>query len=127
ATSPIRRFVDILAQRQFAAVLGRRAPMERDRLRRLVRAAEKGYQASRRWMADAGRYWLLRYLESHPSTPLTAVVTDAASANGRLRVRVEPLGLIATLDVEQTPSGPTFPLRLVDVDADHNRFVVAPA
>jgi exoribonuclease-2 len=91
ATSPIRRFGDVLAQRQLAASLGFGDAMDVTSLGPLVETAEQSAGLLRRWMSDADRYWKLRWLEAQPSVDLTAHV-ERVVGDG-VRIRLEPVEL----------------------------------
>lgn len=91
ATSPIRRFGDVLAQRQLAASLGFGDAMSAAALAPLVDTAEQSAALLRRWMADADRYWKLRWLEAQPGAELIAHV-ERQVGDG-VRIRLEPVEL----------------------------------
>jgi exoribonuclease-2 len=77
ATSPIRRFTDIINQAQFEALLeGRKLPYSRADLETLIPSIEKRLLRLREIAHQSERYWLLRYLEKkHLSQPLDAILT----------------------------------------------------
>ncbi len=91
ATSPIRRFGDVLTQRQLAASLGFGEAMDVASLAPLVETAEQSAGLLRRWMSDADRYWKLRWLEAQPTVDLTAHV-ERVVGDG-VRIRLEPVEL----------------------------------
>lgn len=76
ATSPIRRFTDIVNQAQFSALLAGREPAcTRDQLEDLILSIEKRLQLLRAVTHRSERYWLLRWLEQkHLGEPLDTVL-----------------------------------------------------
>lgn len=117
-TSPIRRFVDVLAQRQLAALFGEPA-LDREQLAEWVERSERAQADMRRWMAAADRYWKLRWLEAHPDQPLQAEVER--SHTDAVRVRLVPLEIRATLSPPPRARG-SGPVRLRSVDAETGRL-----
>ena len=75
ATSPIRRFTDIVNQAQFSALLaGNGQCFSRQDLEELIFSIEKRLQLLRAVAHRSERYWLLRWLEQkHLGEPLDAV------------------------------------------------------
>jgi len=66
-TSPIRRFADLVVQRQVrAALLGEPYPYEREELLDVLVAAETVEREMRALEQQAQRYWLLEYLRHLP-------------------------------------------------------------
>lgn len=122
ATSPIRRFVDVLAQRQLAACLGAGDAMEAGQLGPLVEQAELAAGELRRWMSDADRYWKLRWLEANPGVPLNAHV-ERVFGEG-VRIRLEPVELRLWAPPPPRGSG-RGRVELVSIDAETGRIEVA--
>jgi exoribonuclease II len=77
-SSPIRRYADLVTQRQFTAMLaGMPVPHSREELLQILATAESGEQDIRGIEDRSTHYWLLEYLSRHAKdTPLTAVVLD---------------------------------------------------
>lgn len=122
ATSPIRRFGDVLAQRQLAACLGAGEAMEAGQLGPLVEQAEFAAGELRRWMNDADRYWKLRWLEANPGVSLDAHV-ERVFGEG-VRIRLEPVEL--RLWAPSPPrGGERGRVELVSIDAETGRLEVA--
>ena len=73
-TSPIRKAVDLLVQRQLAAMLGEGEPQGEDELLSALSRIEEAQR--RNWLLEQRRvrYWLLRYLERHVGERLEALV-----------------------------------------------------
>ncbi len=82
-SSPIRRYADLVLQRQLlAALAGHAAPYNVDELLKVLAGAEGAEDSGRELERRAKRYWTLRYLqENEMNRPLAAWVTrDGASA-----------------------------------------------
>ncbi len=77
ATSPIRRYSDLVVQRQLSRlVLGGENPYSEEDLRqlitRLAAVQTKIFQIQRKWT----RYWILKYMEQEGIQTLDALVLD---------------------------------------------------
>ena len=84
ATSPIRRFADLVIQRQFAAHLeGRPPPYDRDELLRVLAAAQEVERESRQIEDRATRFAVLGYLDlERREHEFDAIVVDRQRASG---------------------------------------------
>jgi len=84
ASSPIRRYMDLVLQRQLIAALSEQAAAayQPDELLTVLAAAESAEAEGKELERRAKRYWILRYLERHAlGRPLEAIVLrDGASA-----------------------------------------------
>lgn len=90
-TSPIRRYADLVMQRQLAAVAaGREAPYREEDLRRIMIFTEENVETAAKLERNRNDYWVLKYLEEKLGGTVPAVVLDESA--GGLR-----LGLIETL------------------------------
>jgi exoribonuclease-2 len=78
-SSPIRRYADLVTQRQFTALLsGAEIPHGREELLQVLAGAEAAEQEIRGIEDRSTNYWLLEYLARHKkNVPLAAVVLDA--------------------------------------------------
>jgi exoribonuclease-2 len=77
-SSPIRRYADLVLQRQMLGALSGQAPAiyTVDELLTVLAGAENAEASGRELERRAKRYWILRYLERHAmDTPLLAYVT----------------------------------------------------
>jgi exoribonuclease-2 len=76
ATSPIRRYFDLVAQRQIRAVLGLEQPYTSEEMDRIIQLLElpMGNVARTQW--GRNRYWLLKYLEQHIGRKDEAIVLN---------------------------------------------------
>lgn len=77
ATSPLRRYGDLLVQRQLAAVTqGRTPPYDGDRLRWLVDATDVALDSIRSIERWSVRYWILVHLRGSQGQVVPATVRD---------------------------------------------------
>jgi exoribonuclease-2 len=78
SSSPIRRYADLVTQRQFTAMLsGGTMPYARDELLRILATAETAEQEIRAIEDRSTNYWLLKYLARYKKEEaLPAVVLD---------------------------------------------------
>ncbi len=78
ASSPIRRYADLVTQRQFTALLrGSVIPYSRDEVLRVLTSAEAAEQEIRVLEERSTNYWLLEYLARYKrNEPLSAVTLD---------------------------------------------------
>ncbi len=97
-TSPIRRFADLVVQRQIrAALLGEPYPYEREELLSVLVTAETVEREMRALEQQAQRYWLLEYLRHLPEeTEWEAIVIKRV--RGGYEVELVELLLRALLD-----------------------------
>ncbi|XP_060085037.1 exoribonuclease 2-like [Ylistrum balloti] len=124
ATSPIRRFIDIIAQHQLTA-LTTGNPMSQQQIEHWITVSEPAFTLRRRWMELALKYWKLRYLEAYPDLELIAEPAPlSGGSQDYLRVRISPLDLLAYLPADTVDWQQPFPVRLEDVDADKGVFIV---
>jgi len=64
ATSPIRRYVDMIAHYQIKAVLrGEKPPLARETISKHISDLEKAQSEISKFVSHSQRYWILRYLE----------------------------------------------------------------
>ncbi|MFH1057527.1 MAG: RNB domain-containing ribonuclease [Pseudomonadota bacterium] len=77
ATSPIRRYLDLVVQRQLGAALaGQPCPYALDELKRVAMEVEPAVRRGMKLRQARQRYWLLRWLEAKGSEPLEALVME---------------------------------------------------
>jgi exoribonuclease-2 len=95
-TSPLRRYGDLLAQRQLLAhVRGQPLPYSATALSEAVTTAEAGAQERRHWQRRGDRYFKLVWLAAHASgRPLLLQVVRALAGQGQL------LGFLPDLALE---------------------------
>ncbi len=76
ATSPIRRYYDLLTQRQIRGILGYERPYSDEELEKILQLVEIPMGNAGRVQFQRRRYWLLKYLESMKGSVCEAVVLD---------------------------------------------------
>jgi exoribonuclease-2 len=74
ATSPIRKYFDLLTQRQIRALLGLEAASSAEEIDRLIQLLEEPMANVGRIQFRRNRYWLLKYLEGLVGQRLEGVV-----------------------------------------------------
>ena len=74
ATSPIRKYFDLITQRQIRAALGLEAPYSTDEINALMQQLEHPMTAVSRVQHNRHRYWLLRFLEGRIGDKTEAIV-----------------------------------------------------
>jgi exoribonuclease-2 len=74
ATSPIRKYFDLVTQRQIRAVLGLDRAYGKEDILNTIHAVEKPIGTVSRIQYSRNRYWLLKYLEQKTGEKTEAVV-----------------------------------------------------
>jgi exoribonuclease-2 len=74
ATSPIRKYFDLITQRQIRAVLGLERPYSADEIDQLTQMLQIPMGNVARCQFGRHRYWLLKYLEQHIGRKEEAIV-----------------------------------------------------
>jgi len=125
ATSPLRRYVDLVNQWQIiactrhgatAALVAPFKPKDAE-LFSIISSFETTYAAYRDHQAGMERFWTLQYLQQNDITELDAAVIRDGQ-NGPVLVRADTLPLVLTLvGGEQLPRGARVRVRLSDFDA----------
>ena len=96
-TSPLRRFADLVMQRQLMAhLVGEELPYDREELLKVLETAERTARESRSIEGEAKRRWLMQYLkQSWGNKPLEVLITN--EVRGGYKVEVQPWGIEAYL------------------------------
>lgn len=105
STSPLRRYADLLNQRQLGSLLGGRLPSFQDTSELLVRAKKTEFQndAANRHQRRMERYWILKHLESRGEE---AHPVRVVRRQGRAFVHFKDLPLRVDLDPDRAvPKG----------------------
>jgi len=76
ATSPIRRYYDLLTQRQIRGILGYDRPYSRDELDQILQTIEIPVSNTGKIQSLRRKYWLFRYLERMKGSKEEAIVLD---------------------------------------------------
>ncbi len=74
ATSPIRKYFDLVTQRQIRAVLGLDKPYSKEEIDHLISTLGKRMSAVSRIQYNRNRYWLLKYLQQKVGEQTEAIV-----------------------------------------------------
>jgi exoribonuclease-2 len=74
ATSPIRKYFDLVTQRQIRAVLGMERPYTSDEIDKVIQQLALPMGNVSRTQFGRQRYWLLKYLEQHIGRKEEAIV-----------------------------------------------------
>jgi hypothetical protein len=106
ATSPIRRYFDLLLHHQVKASLANKKPMMESELAMLLPPTYRHEQYLKHLQKASTRYWTLRHiqavLQGDPTDPrlLTRlIILDGAHSGARQKVWVESLALILYANV----------------------------
>ncbi|OQW94707.1 MAG: hypothetical protein BWK79_04970 [Beggiatoa sp. IS2] len=96
-TSPLRRFADLVMQRQLVAhLVNEPLPYDQDELFKVLATAERTARDSRIFEGDAKKRWFIRYLQqTWQNNPLEVLVID--EAKGGYKVEMQPWGVDAFL------------------------------
>lgn len=125
STSPLRRYVDLVNQRQLIACVrgGATAALTAPfrpkdaQLFAVISAFEATYAAYNAWQSSMERFWTLRYLEQNAITELDAAVVREAMPGGPMTVRALNLPLVLPIVTAQHfPRGAKLRVRLSDID-----------
>lgn len=76
ATSPIRRYHDLLTQRQIKSVFGYHSPYSRDALDEILQHISIAVLNAGRVQASRKRFWIIKYLESVKGSEFESLVID---------------------------------------------------
>jgi len=76
ATSPIRRYYDLLTQRQIRSILGYETAYTTDELKTILQTVEIPVANTSKAQYLRRRYWLFKYLESMKGSTCEAIVLD---------------------------------------------------
>lgn len=124
ATSPLRRYVDLVNQWQIiacarhgktAALAAPFKPKDAE-LFGIISSFDGAYSAYNGYQAGMERFWTLKYLQQHAITELTAAVIKEGMGGGLL-VRADDLPLVfPVLGVTGLPRGAHVRVRLGEID-----------
>ncbi len=77
ATSPIRRYYDLLTQRQIRGIFGYEKPYSGEELEKILQIIDVPMGNTGRIQFQRRRYWLLKYLEAMKGSSCEAIVLDS--------------------------------------------------
>lgn len=124
ATSPLRRYVDLVNQWQIiacarhgktAALAAPFKPKDAE-LFSIISSFDAAYSAYNGYQAGMERFWTLKYLQQHQITELDATVFKEGP-NGSFLVRADTLPLVLpVLGAQQLPRGARVRVKLGEID-----------
>ena len=76
ATSPIRRYHDLLTQRQIKAILGYNTEYTNAKLEEILQYVSLPYANALTMQSQRRKYWLIKYLESFINKSFEAIILD---------------------------------------------------
>ena len=111
-TSPLRRYQDLVGQRQlFAAIAGTPTPYDREAMTEIGAETDRAERGARRLERDANDYWMLRWLEQQ-TEPLDALVV-AVEPKAIVRLEATAMELPLSAAARNTPGD------RIQVEVDH--------
>ena len=125
ATSPLRRYVDLVNQWQIIACArhGKTAALAAPfkpkdaQLFAIISSFDATYGAYNSYQAGMERFWTLKYLQQHQLTELDATVIKDGSHGGECLVRADTLPLVmSVLGAQGMPRGARVRVRLGEID-----------
>ena len=125
-TSPLRRFIDLVSQRQLVAIVGNKAlPYSLDDLTKLCPYVEERLRLINRLEQRRERYWIFHHLSQHRGQVFDALVLNIWDQ----RARIEILDYALQVDTRlsgQISAGELISVRLTRIDpwADDIQFVM---
>jgi len=81
ATSPIRKYFDLVSQRQIRAILGLEKPYQSDEIKKIIQVLHETMIQASRIQFSRNRYWILKYLEKRIGQKEEAIVLDKRWSN----------------------------------------------
>jgi exoribonuclease II len=127
ATSPIRRYSDLVVHYQLKAHLrGEALPFDAEQLRILLAPIESACYEATQLERQTVRYWLLEYIAREPDTLQPALVLDWAGGDShRGVVLLEQIGIRLPVRFDRAVSrGEMVDLRVVQVDPRQDLLVL---
>ncbi len=96
-TSPLRRFADLVMQRQLVAhLVDEELPYDKDELLKVLETADRTARAARQIEGEAKKRWFMQYLkQSYSNVPLEALVVN--EVKGGYKTELQPWGVEAYL------------------------------
>ncbi len=118
ASSPIRRYADLVTQRQVLACLQNGRPLySRETLLRMMTAIEDSTALRKELEERRRRYWILRYLAEQPPTTVYPATVVEKKAGGLYVIELDDYLLEGVLSYPGTLDPDTkVPVRLLGID-----------
>ncbi|MBN2055828.1 RNB domain-containing ribonuclease, partial [bacterium] len=127
ATSPIRRYADLLIQRQLhAAILPASTPLEAADLAQLMARIEPLISQANMLESTRHRYWLLRHLETRLGETFPGIVLERFSY--KVRIAIPDLMLEQEIPLSasrELRAGQAVNVRVERVSAAHNHLFIS--
>ena len=76
ATSPIRKYYDLVTQRQIKACLGMESPYSEEEIRDIITKLNEPLRAASQVQNRRHRYWILKFLEKRIGERMEAIILD---------------------------------------------------
>lgn len=128
-TSPLRRFADLVMQRQLVAhLVGDELPYDQDELFKVLATAERTAKEARKVEGDAKRRWFMQYLQQQWGEQPIQVLVIEALQNG-YKVEMQPWGVDAFLGTAKHLNAGQVLTAVIDkirVKAGYARLKLAP-
>lgn len=87
ATSPIRKYFDLVTQRQIRAIFGLEKPYTAEEIKRTIQLLEEPMGCVSRIQYTRNRYWLLKYLENKIGQKEEAIVLYKRKNNYQILIK----------------------------------------
>lgn len=129
ATSPIRRYHDLLTQRQLKALLGFGKPYSRTELEEIIQTVSLPIAQNSRVQAARKRYWLLKYLEGMKGSDFDALIVDHYRDNYNILIKEFMLETKLTIPFSRylLKSGDLIRISIQYANARKNQIYIMPA
>ncbi|WP_022667464.1 ribonuclease catalytic domain-containing protein [Desulfospira joergensenii] len=127
ATSPIRRYHDLLTQRQIKAILGFGQPYSKQELDEILQTISIPMVNAGRIQGSRKRYWLIKYLESVKGQDFEALVLERHRDYYNILIKEFMLEARMPASGYQLKSGDLIQVAIQHADARRNQLSLFPA
>lgn len=126
-TSPLRKYYDLIVQRQLVSVLsGTAPPYGKNDLRNIVGGVDARLTSAALIEQERQRYWLLKYLENKTGTCFAAIVIDKRPRGYRILINDYMLEThVAVAEGEEFVPGESITVMLEKVDPFYGTLKVS--
>ncbi len=111
ATSPIRKYFDLVTQRQIRAALGIEKPYSREEIEKIIMAVQEPLARVGRLQMNRNRYWVYKYLQERVGKRETAMVLEKRKD----RYQVLLVDYMLECSVPRTPDTRHAPKDIIEV------------